>query len=354
VNRAARAAARRVRQRGAVSIMFALMLTVLVGFIALVVDIGHFWEVQEELQNAADSAALAGAHDLNGTATNFPLAILSAEQFALRHDANGSPVNVPAADVVLGTWNFNTRTFTPTLIPAPQVNAVQVTTRRSAAAGDPVRTFFAPLVGVTQQDVTTVAIAVSGSPNATCGFPLAIPDCSIYDAAGNLSCNTVLQFASTPQNNVAFTLMSSVHPNTPAIECAMATALGYPTCPKSCNCASKCVSTATNNGQIDISNGNNFSDPMISYVQWALANAPPGGLFIQVPVISTGLTSNCSRYILTGNQSIAGYATLQITGATGAPNKTILSTIDCSKSNAVPPGQQGFFGYKATQIYLTK
>ena len=63
--------------------MFALTLSLfLVGVVALVVDVGHFWEVRGELQNAADSAALAGARDLDGTSAKFPVAVQSSRKYA--------------------------------------------------------------------------------------------------------------------------------------------------------------------------------------------------------------------------------------------------------------------------------
>lgn len=340
-------------ERGSISVTFALILTFVLGaVVAMVVDIGHAWEVRNELQNAADASALAGARSLDGTNTVFPTAVQSATTLAQQNFANGSAVNVPPADIVLGRWDFTTRTFAPLLTPAPQVNAVQVTTRRTAATGTAVATFFAPLVGIPSQDVIARAVAVGGSPNAACGFPLAVPDCSLYDAQGNLACNATLTFNSN-EDDVAFTLLSLANPNTGDIECAIARAVGYTPCPKKCDCSTMCNATSTSNGQIRISNGNNFSDDMITYLSWAVANAPPGGLYVAMPVIRTGLTTNCSKYVLTGDQSVDGYVEVHITGATGAPTKSITATVDCTHTSASPPAQ-GFYGYRSTYVYLTR
>jgi Flp pilus assembly protein TadG len=51
----------RTGERGSVAVLLALALTVLLGFAALVVDIGLSWAVRAEAQTAADAAALAGA-----------------------------------------------------------------------------------------------------------------------------------------------------------------------------------------------------------------------------------------------------------------------------------------------------
>jgi Flp pilus assembly protein TadG len=345
---------KRRRQRGSISILFALcLLFIIMGFVALVVDVGHFWQVRSELQNAADSAALAGARDLNGTSAVFGTAVQSSRDYGAFHRANNAAVNVPASDVTLGHWDFNARTFTATQTPAPEVNAVKVVTRRTAATGNAVTTFFAPFLGVTEQDVTATAIAVGGSPKSTCGFPMAVPDCSLFDGSGNIACNAQLQF-NTNNDNIAFTLMSSANPNTPDLECAMAKTLGYTPCPTAggCNCAQPCNATSTENGDIRISNGNNFSNDMITYINWAVTNAG-GAILVQMPVIKTNLTSNCTSYVLTGDQAIAGYVAIRITGATFGPPKQVLAEVDCTQSGAAPPSS-GFYGYKSQYVYIAQ
>ena len=52
---------------GAVAVMLALMLAALFGMMALAMDLGKAWNLQTELQHAADACALAGATQLDGT-----------------------------------------------------------------------------------------------------------------------------------------------------------------------------------------------------------------------------------------------------------------------------------------------
>lgn len=56
------------RQGGAVAVMVGISIVLLVGFLALVLDLGHVYVAKTELQNAADAAALSGAKELDGTA----------------------------------------------------------------------------------------------------------------------------------------------------------------------------------------------------------------------------------------------------------------------------------------------
>lgn len=53
------------RQRGAVAITFGLTLVVLIGFVGLAIDLGRFFVIKAELQNAMDACALSAASQLN-------------------------------------------------------------------------------------------------------------------------------------------------------------------------------------------------------------------------------------------------------------------------------------------------
>lgn len=66
---------RRTRERGAVAIVVALSLTLLIGCLALVLDLGRLYIAKAELQNAADAAALAAAHRLDGSAAGVTNAV---------------------------------------------------------------------------------------------------------------------------------------------------------------------------------------------------------------------------------------------------------------------------------------
>jgi len=95
--------ARARRQRGAVAIVFGLSIFVLFGFLALVVDLGRTYVVRTELQNAADAAALAGAKQLNQTATGVTSAVNFAIAMAAQNDFKFStPVTITIANISVG------------------------------------------------------------------------------------------------------------------------------------------------------------------------------------------------------------------------------------------------------------
>jgi Putative Flp pilus-assembly TadE/G-like len=86
-------------ERGGVLVMFALFLPVLLLFAALVLDVGHAFQVRRHLQASADAAALAAARELPNTA--------SATSFANDYSASAGGRNEnPNLTVVSTAVNF--------------------------------------------------------------------------------------------------------------------------------------------------------------------------------------------------------------------------------------------------------
>lgn len=56
------------RQGGAVAVVVGISIVLLVGFLAMVIDLGHLYVAKTGLQNAADAAALSGVKQLDGSA----------------------------------------------------------------------------------------------------------------------------------------------------------------------------------------------------------------------------------------------------------------------------------------------
>ncbi len=139
-------------ESGTTAIFVGLLLFVIFGFAALAVDVGHLYVVRTELQTAADAASTAAARGL-------PIATVAeviAIDYADRNDDGAGPLT-KAPDVVVGNWDTSTRTFVASGLP---LNAVQVTTRRSAAYGNPVEHLFARVLGFETSDVSATAISL--------------------------------------------------------------------------------------------------------------------------------------------------------------------------------------------------
>jgi hypothetical protein len=141
------------RRRGAIVILTAILLVLMLGVIAFAVDMGYLLLTRTQLQAAADSAAIAAAWYPPQSSENM---ILTAQQFAGYHIAAAKPVILDAADVELGTWDFANRNFTASGSP---YNAVRVTARRDNTTGGQVSLFFARVIGSDACAVRAQAVA---------------------------------------------------------------------------------------------------------------------------------------------------------------------------------------------------
>jgi Putative Flp pilus-assembly TadE/G-like len=176
-------------EEGQVAIVVALMLTVMLGLGALVVDVGLNWTARTQLQSAADAAALAGAAELPGQPDE---ALAKATEYMLD--------NVPnLADEASG-WesdgdesNGDITCYTPPEAPPPPGDpahgcevgdtAIQVLTPplRPAYA-------FASILGRRASEIKALAAAgAPPGPDAPCVLCVLSPDASpALLASGNV------------------------------------------------------------------------------------------------------------------------------------------------------------------------
>ena len=143
------------RRRGVALMFITIMLVVLLGMVAMAVDIGYVVLTRTQLQVAADAAALAGAAYMGQSRE---AVVAAARKFAAYHTAAGKPVELADSDVEFGTWNSGTRVFTPTGILG---NAIRVTARRDAAHGGSPGLFFGRVLGRFQFTSRASAVAVA-------------------------------------------------------------------------------------------------------------------------------------------------------------------------------------------------
>ncbi|MEX0829450.1 MAG: TadG family pilus assembly protein [Nitrospirales bacterium] len=207
-------------QKGMAAIHMAMLGTVLVGMAALAVDVGHALVTQNELQNAADAAALAATGQMGVTYLAMPIGdqqnlsrdLTGAEQTAITGQAMAAAAANKASDVAslalsqadiqFGSWDFVAHTFTPTVT---RPNAIRVTARRDGGQNGPITTFFAGVLGVNTMNIATTATAAlgtSGGPVApgVADVPFAISSNWFNNTA---NCNDGIQFSPTGPNGCA-------------------------------------------------------------------------------------------------------------------------------------------------------
>ena len=183
-------------QRGATAILFALCLPVLVGFVALAVDLARLNLTKVELQNAADAAALAGARSLTdaGSYPNWSEAEATARSVAKQNYANAALIQDVNVSTDSGYWNIPNRSYSPSHV---STNTIDVPAVHATVSISGLNLFFAPIWGIAQSNVQATAIAMITGP----GGPF---DYAIF--SGSTSNNLSI-------NGSTYNIEGSVHAN---------------------------------------------------------------------------------------------------------------------------------------------
>ncbi|BCF95162.1 TadG family pilus assembly protein [Paraburkholderia largidicola] len=231
----------KARQRGSVAVITAVSLAALLGFAALAIDIGNLLVARNELQNAADAAALAGAPCLfqrtqcsntTATAPDWITATQKASSFAtatISNKVQGAAIKV--AQVASGYWNVTGTPGTLEAVPftpgANDLPAIRVTmTKSTANANGSIPVYLASVLGVSSLSAAATATAAVSRPGYVGPgglFPVAISKC-LYDNYWNASTNSPKLATSaapisgqtvnqTPNTPYAFQISSSYQAN---------------------------------------------------------------------------------------------------------------------------------------------
>lgn len=137
------------RRSGTILVLSAILMVVMMGFIAMSVDVGYMYNVQTELDRAVDAGALAGASALpNGVAD----CEMAARTIVAMNQVGKSSLSGDNVTVTPGHWNADSRVFTPD---SSAPSAVKVTAQRDDAP-----LFFAPIWGADDFGVDASAIAL--------------------------------------------------------------------------------------------------------------------------------------------------------------------------------------------------
>jgi Flp pilus assembly protein TadG len=153
-------------KKGSIAIMAAASIPTLIMLGGLSVDQSYVNVRVSMLRHTAQNAALAGGQYLSTYyTTGSSSQIVSAAQSIAKSNLPVARYGtvVPTADVVLGTWNSSTKTFTAT---TTNPTAVQVTALNTVANGNPVNTIFGGAYGVATVNLTSSAVVGYGTGKA--------------------------------------------------------------------------------------------------------------------------------------------------------------------------------------------
>jgi len=222
-------------QSGAIAVSTAVMLTMLLGFVVLSIDTGHLVVTKNELRNAADAGALAGAINIYSNDgkviqtgiiyapdTTTVIATQGCNEIAyntaIKNYSDNNPVEVNWAggntgDVERGHWSFGNGTLdrgfypndstTPTVLwgvseidldqNSSFINAVRVTTRRETI---PIVSFFAKIFGYDSFQQTATAVAYIGTAGmfGVGEFEIPMALCEEYLGPQPYTCGVAVMF----------------------------------------------------------------------------------------------------------------------------------------------------------------
>lgn len=165
---------RRTDRRGTITILAAILSIVLLGMVAFAVDIGYVLSAKEEMQRAADSAALAAAWEYGKRVSDgFHPADAQvaargvAGEYAMVNKVGkagseiaSNPANSPSGDLVFGYINdFSNPNAVFDTQSADRFNAVRVRVRRDPEVNGQLPLFFARVFGRNGQSAQAQATA---------------------------------------------------------------------------------------------------------------------------------------------------------------------------------------------------
>ncbi len=180
------------REGGQVLVLTALAGSVLVAFLALVLDVGNLYLERRNAQNAADAAALVGAQDYAGVVPDVTIVAPNAVRDARRYAIQNGFVTDSGANN--GTWNGEVRVDVP---PATGPNAgkadhIEVQIHRQ------VHGFFTGMLGINLQvlaravarakhmsfDAATISLDTSNTSTWVHGTPSVVVVGNVYSRGG--------------------------------------------------------------------------------------------------------------------------------------------------------------------------
>ena len=164
-----RLAARTTSEKGAVLVVSAVMMTTLIGFMGLGLDVGTLYYHRRTLQTAADAGAIAGGNEILRGRDELILssALTGTAENGFTHETEGVEVEALLVDLRLGgheTEGVDVEVYHPPIsgFHIGDTDAVEVVITQ------PEPTYFMRLFGWTDVDVWARAVAWAGANDLNC------------------------------------------------------------------------------------------------------------------------------------------------------------------------------------------
>ncbi|MEV7572512.1 pilus assembly protein TadG-related protein [Pseudarthrobacter sp. NPDC089323] len=157
-------------EKGAVSVIVAILLVTLLGFTAIAVDVGVIYSERAQLQSGADASAIALAQKCARDAAD--------AQCSTTSTLAGSLANQNALDGMSKVHSIQ-------LDKTARTVSVTTSAKETGGKDNSVSLFFANAIGIPSKEVGARSSAAWGSPKAgRTAFPLAFSICQVKDNIG--------------------------------------------------------------------------------------------------------------------------------------------------------------------------
>jgi hypothetical protein len=365
-------------QKGVTAILVAVGILVFLFFVALAIDIGYAVATKNQLQNVADSAALAGArkvgqiyqslpseeqptHDFSADAATINQAVKDAafkNQAGVDEAGVAKNIVIRDEDIEIGHWDVTSDPTNPHIDPPDIANykntdAVGVIARRDSTQNSPLTTFFAKAFGVNTislasrirpdgRPATIAALSGAGSapppPDDSSDddegyveFPVGISK-RLFDTPGYCDNQQTIKFYPTAPSGCAAWQTFKLNANGANIKKILADiAKGTFTRPE-----------IKVHDTVNFTNGDVASGIHDLYDYFYDPKGNNGNLLTTTVVVYDSTECNPS-----GATEVYGFATLEISAIADSPAKAIIATVKCGvvgpsdPTNPPPPSHGG-------------
>lgn len=169
-------------RRGAISVITAVSLVMLLGFVGLAVDLGRMFVVRTELQSAVDACALAAALELNGQSDAPLRAQLTGQFLAAQNLSNFQSV----ATVLTGDKITFSASINGPFLAAGSISGATARFVRCAENQSGLTTYFLSAIGISTLPLQAQAVAGVQPSQSVCSIPMALcASANPSTAAGN-------------------------------------------------------------------------------------------------------------------------------------------------------------------------
>jgi Flp pilus assembly protein TadG len=179
-------------EKGAFSILVALSLVAIIGAAALAIDLGYMLVVRSELQNVADTGAMAAdrklaqLYETNNASSGWGTYVLSSgdrstiesavNSLTQANKAGGKAISVISSDFTYGKYNTTSHDIVATSPAYTGVLGIKVEARRDASANGVLSTLLARVLGIQSMSVhATSGASLSALGSVPAGTGLGIP-----------------------------------------------------------------------------------------------------------------------------------------------------------------------------------